>query len=62
MLSLIITLAVIGLICWALTTYIPMSPGIRKIIIVVVLCCALLYVLQAFGLLGRLDMPVPQVR
>lgn len=52
MLSLIITLAVLGLIVWLIVTYIPMVEPIRTIIIVIAAICALLYALRAFGLAG----------
>jgi hypothetical protein len=62
MLSLVITLAVIGLILYLINTYIPMSPVIRKVINIVVVVCVALWLLSVFGILGRMDtIGVPQL-
>lgn len=61
MISLILTLAVVGMIVWAVVTYIPMPDGFRKVIIVVAIVCVAIYVLYAFGFSGAHDVPVPQV-
>ena len=55
--ELLIFCALIGLGAWALTTYIPMSPGIVKVIHIVALCAIVLVVLSAFGLIPH-DVPV----
>lgn len=55
LISLIIILAVVGLIVWAVTTYIPMDAGIKKLILIVAIVACVLYVLQAFGVLGSMD-------
>lgn len=60
MISLIITLAVVGLITWLIITYIPMPPVFKQVILVVVAICVIIFVLNAFGIIGR-DIPVPQV-
>jgi hypothetical protein len=49
MITLIITLAVIGFIVWALITYIPMPPLFKNAIIVISLIMILLYLLRVFG-------------
>ena len=49
MLGLLLVLAVIGVIAWAVTTYIPMPQGIKTLIIIVAVVCACIYVLNAFG-------------
>ena len=56
MIQLIILLALAGLLVWALTTFIPMSPNFARLIQVVAIVLAVLYVLQAFGLFV---MPAP---
>lgn len=62
MISLIVTVAIVGLIVWAIVTYIPMPPGFKNAIIVIAVICVLLFVLQAFGLLnGVKDVPVPRL-
>lgn len=45
LLTLIIYLAMIGLVVWVVTTYIPMPPAIKNLIIVVVVVVVVLYVL-----------------
>lgn len=49
--SLIIVLAVVGLILWAINAYIPMDPKIKTILNVVVVIVVILWLLRAFGLL-----------
>lgn len=56
-LLLILSLALIGFIVWAVVTYIPM-PQIFKTVIIVVVCFVLLYWLIAnYG--GYLHLPAP---
>jgi hypothetical protein len=63
MVSLVITLIIIGVLLWLVTAYIPMDATIKKIIIVVVIICVVFYLLNAFGMLHHMhDVPVPQVR
>ncbi len=52
MLHLILTLCVVGLLLWLALKYIPMADPFPRIITGVVVVCAVLYVLQFFGLLG----------
>lgn len=60
--SLLIVLVVIGVVIWAVTTFIPMDPNIAMMIRVVGIIIALLYVLNAFGILGgAASMKVPHV-
>jgi hypothetical protein len=53
LLSLILTLIVIGVLLWAINSYIPMDGKIKSILNVVVVICVVLWLLQAFGVLGR---------
>lgn len=46
---LLVILAVIGLAAWALVTYVPMPQGVKTVIIVVSVICAVIYALNAFG-------------
>ena len=63
MLSLVVTLIVIGILLWLVNTYIPMDPKIKNILNVVVVIAVILWVLIAFGVLGNLSShPVPQLR
>lgn len=60
MIQLILMLALVGFLVWAITTYIPMADVIKKAIYIIVGICVIFYVLQAFGVLGH-DLPVPQL-
>jgi len=62
MISVVITLIVVGILLWLLNTYIPMDDGIKKIIYVVVIPCVVLWLLNVFGVLGFVNVPVPRVR
>ncbi len=53
--SLVITLIVIGVLLWLANTYIPMQDTIRKIVNAVVIIAVVLWLLQVFGLLGNLS-------
>lgn len=61
LISLIIVLAVVGVIVWAITTYIPMDAGFKKLIFVVAIVASILYVLAAFGVLSGLGGSLPRV-
>lgn len=52
--SLIVTLIVIGVLLWLMDNYIPMDPAINKLIKAVVIIAAVVFVLQAFGVLGSI--------
>jgi heme A synthase len=53
--QLIILLVVVGVILWAVNTYIPMQPTIKKIINIVVIVVVVIYLLGLFGLLPNLN-------
>ncbi len=55
LIQLIVVLVVFGVILWAINTYIPMDGNIKKILNVVVIIAAILFVLSAFGILGSLS-------
>jgi hypothetical protein len=58
MITLILTLVIVGVVLYLVETYVPMSPPIKTLIRVVVVILLALYLLQAFGVT---DTPVPQV-
>ena len=63
LISLIITLIVVGVLLWLINTYIPMDGKIKKILNVVVVVCVVVWLLNSFGVLGRGgDIRVPQLR
>jgi predicted membrane channel-forming protein YqfA (hemolysin III family) len=59
MLSLILTLALIGFIVYLITTYVPMPSIMRTVIYVVVAVFVIVWLMQA---LGVSDVPVPQLK
>ncbi|MBK1642752.1 hypothetical protein CKO12_12910 [Chromatium okenii] len=52
LISLVVTLVVVGVILWLVNNYIPMDGNIKKILNVVVVLVVVLWVLTAFGLLS----------
>jgi hypothetical protein len=53
--SLVVTLIVVGVLLWAVNDYLPLDPIMRKIINVVVVLAVILWLLQIFGVLGSLQ-------
>ena len=63
LISLVITLIVIGVLLWLVNTYIPMDGKIKKILNIVVVICVVVWLLVAFGVLDHSsDIRVPQVK
>jgi hypothetical protein len=60
-LALILILALLGLITWAVITYVPMPAGIRNLIVIVAVIAGVLYALSAFGI-GLPHLQVPSVK
>jgi hypothetical protein len=54
LLTVIVTIVVVGVLLWALNTFIPMDGKIRSILNAVVVILLVLWLLQAFGVLGSL--------
>ncbi len=52
LISLIVTLVVVGLILWLCETYIPMSPPIKTVLRVVVVLVLIVWLLQLIGFVG----------
>jgi hypothetical protein len=61
MISIVITLIVVGLLLWLVNTYIPMDGKIKNILNVVVVICVVVWLLRVFGILTGSDIPVPRV-
>jgi 1-acyl-sn-glycerol-3-phosphate acyltransferase len=62
LISLVITLIVIGVLLWLVNTYIPMDGKIKQILNVVVVICVVVWLLYAFGVINHAgDIKVPQV-
>jgi hypothetical protein len=63
LISLVLTLIVVGVLLWLVNTYLPMDAKIKKILNIVVVICVVGWLLYAFGILGRAgDIRVPQIR
>ena len=54
LINLVITLIVVGVLLWLVNSYIPMDGKIKQILNVVVVIAVVIWLLQAFGLLGSL--------
>lgn len=50
--SVIVTLIIIGVILWLVTTYIPMAPPIKTVLTVVVVLLICLWLLDIFGIMS----------
>lgn len=55
LLNIIVVLIVVGLLLWLVNNYIPMDGKIRSILNGVVVILVVLWLLQAFGVLGSLN-------
>lgn len=51
MISLIVTLIVVGVLLWLVNTYVPMDGKIKNILNIVIVIAVVLWLLSAFGLL-----------
>ena len=63
LISLVVTLIVIGVLLWLVNTYIPMDGKIKKILNIVVVICVIVWLLYAFGILDRSsEIRVPRIQ
>ena len=63
LISLVVTLIVVGVLLWLVNTYIPMDGKIKKILNVVVVICVVIWLLYAFGILNHSgDIRVPRIQ
>jgi hypothetical protein len=53
LISLLVTLIVVGVLLWLINTYVPMDGKIKKIPNVVVVIFVILWLLSAFGVLSN---------
>ena len=61
MIHLVVILIIIGVLLWAANTYIPMDGKIKQIMNIVVVIAVVFWLLEVFGVLGAVDVPVPHV-
>jgi hypothetical protein len=54
LITIVITLIVVGVLLWLINTYIPMDGKIKQIINIVVVVAVVVWLLNVFGVLGNL--------
>jgi len=60
--SVVLTLIIIGVLLWLINTYIPMDGKIKQILNIVVVICVDVWLLYAFGIISHTgDIHVPRV-
>jgi hypothetical protein len=63
MISLLVTLIIVGVLLWLVNSYVPMDAKIKKILNVVVVICVVVWLVSAFGVIGHAgDIRVPHLR
>lgn len=63
LISLVVTLIVVGVLLWLVNNYLPMDPKIKSILNAVVVICVVVWLLFAFGILSHASaIRVPQLR
>jgi len=60
--SLIVIIVLIGVLMWAVNTYIPMQANIKKLLNIVVVVLLVIWILWLIGVLPAGDIRVPRVR
>jgi hypothetical protein len=55
LITVVITLIVVGVLLWLVNSYIPMDGKIKKLLNIVVVVAVVLWLLSAFGLIGNLN-------
>jgi hypothetical protein len=53
LLTIVITLVVVGVLLWLVNTYIPMDRKIKKVLNIVVMVVVVLWLLNVFGVWGH---------
>jgi hypothetical protein len=63
LITVIVTLIVVGVLLWLVNTYIPMDGKIKQILNIVVVICVVIWLLYAFGIINHAgDIRVPRVQ
>ncbi|MCC5846852.1 MAG: hypothetical protein JJU29_02075 [Verrucomicrobia bacterium] len=52
LINIIITLVIVGVILWAINSFIPMAASVKKILNIVVVVVLCIWLLQVFGIIG----------
>ena len=62
LISVVITLIVVGVLLWLVNSYIPMDGKIKQILNIVVVICVVVWLLYAFGVVNHAnEMKVLQI-
>jgi hypothetical protein len=62
LISVVITLIVVGVLLWLVNSYIPMDGKIKQILNIVVVICVVVWLLYAFGVVNHAnEIKVPQI-
>lgn len=62
MIGLILLLVIVGGVLWLINAYVPMQPPFKTILNIVVIIIVIIWLLQALGLLGYLNQPLPRAK
>jgi len=54
-LSIILAIVVVGVLLWALNSFVPMDSKVKSILNIVVVILLIVWLLRAFGLIGALS-------
>lgn len=54
LITVIVTLLVVGFVMWLINTYVPMSAGMKKLLNIAVVVIVILWLLAGFGILSHL--------
>ena len=62
--TIVVTLIIVGVLLWLVNTYIPMDGKIKKVLNIVVMVVVVLWLLNVFGVMGhlrdvRVSLPTP---
>ena len=55
LIHLVIVLVVVGVVLWAINSYIPMQATIKRILNVVVVIAVIIWLLSVFGVIGNIS-------
>ena len=63
LLTIVLTLIVIGVLLWLVNTYIPMDGKIKQILNIVVVIAVVIWLLYGFGVLGHSgEIRMPEIK
>lgn len=54
LLTILLAIVLVGLLLWAVNSFVPMDPSIKRILNIVVVLALVVWLLKAFGLLKAL--------